>query len=85
MEKTTVIQAKLLVTCEVLVDQTVFEGINREYSSVQNHNDAADQLLFAFLNPKLSVFNDPANIEGNWDGVCEFKDKFKNFELTLLD
>ena len=74
------IRAKVVVSCDVIVDENVLHNIQKE-TTLLNDNDAANQILFAFLNPKIDIYNDEEAVCGQWDNVCEFKDRLKNFEV----
>ncbi|TVY09067.1 hypothetical protein [Paenibacillus cremeus] len=80
-----VVQAKLLITCEVVVDDDLIKNIEDQYTEVKDDEDAAAQALFAFLNPKLPTEDQVIKSSGAWDGVCDFKDRFARLQLTSLN
>jgi hypothetical protein len=82
MKNGRIVKAKLLVLCDVLIDDEVVENINEQYSKVRSDNDAANQILYAMLNPKLPEETDLQSTTGNWDGVCTFNGRFTNIKVT---
>ncbi|MBA2938211.1 hypothetical protein HZF08_07820 [Paenibacillus sp. CGMCC 1.16610] len=78
MKNPRVVRAQVTVICEVLVDDELVEGIADQYKTPKDDQDAATQLLYAMINPKLQG----ASTEGNWDGVCDFTGRFKNLNVS---
>ncbi|MCR8633509.1 hypothetical protein [Paenibacillus radicis (ex Xue et al. 2023)] len=78
MKNPRVVQAKLVLTCDVLIDNAVVEAISDQYSAPRSDEDAATQLLYAMINPKMQ----DTSLEGHWDGVCSFTGRFKNLNVT---
>ncbi|WP_068794072.1 hypothetical protein [Brevibacillus laterosporus] len=82
MSNSKFIKARLIITCDVLVDDTLKENIAEQYNAVDDQ-EAAEQALYAFLYSKIPQENDLINSEGYWDGVCDFKGRFKNIHLGI--
>ncbi|NRF89825.1 hypothetical protein HQN89_02070 [Paenibacillus frigoriresistens] len=82
MKNPRVVQAKLLVLCDVLIDDDVIGNINEQYSEVKSDKDAANQVLYAMLNPKLPEEGDLSDVKGNWDGVCKLDGRFTNIKVS---
>lgn len=74
MKNPRLVKTQLIIECTVLVDDELLVGITDQYTTPINDLDAASQLLFAMINPKLQG----CQIEGNWDGVCSFEGRFKD-------
>jgi hypothetical protein len=75
-----VVKAKVLVLCDVLIDDEVIDNINEQYAKVQSDKDAANQVLYAMLNPRLPEESELSSV--TWDGVCSFDGRFKNIKIT---
>lgn len=85
MNNPKIIKAQIIVSCNVIIDDEILNNLRKETDLCLDINDTANRLLFAFLNPKIDVYNDEEAIDGEWDNICEFKGKFKKFEIDLLD
>ena len=81
MEKRKV-QAQLVITCDVLIDDEIKKKATEQYASVENDEELAKQLLYAYLNPKLPYNDELEKAEGAWDMVCDFKGRFSNIKLS---
>ncbi|MFZ3590350.1 hypothetical protein ACOI1C_14120 [Bacillus sp. DJP31] len=79
------IQATITISCDVLIDDTIKKNIEEAYSTSLNDKEIADKLLYAFLNPKMVLFNEPENIDGQWDMVGEFNGRLTNFIVNSED
>ncbi|AQR78088.1 hypothetical protein ABNB59_11230 [Paenibacillus larvae] len=78
-----VVRAKLFITCDVIIDDTLIKNIEEQYVDISSDEEAGAQVLFAFLNPKLPTVDQLRKDLGTWDGVCDFKDRFKELQLSL--
>jgi hypothetical protein len=77
------IKARVVIASDILLDQQTKRNIEKEYGREMTDIEAAECLLYAFLNPKVSTLNEE-KISGNWDMVCEFKNKIKNIEVETF-
>jgi hypothetical protein len=78
MKNPRLVKAEVLIMCDVLVDDVLVEGITHQYKQPKNDEDAATQLLFAMVNPKMV----DKSFSGNWDGVCGFEGRFMNINVS---
>ncbi|MEK0314585.1 hypothetical protein [Cohnella sp. 56] len=81
MEKRKV-QAQLVISCDVLIDEEMKKKATEQYSSAGNDEELAKQLLYAYLNPRLPNNEELVQAEGSWDMVCEFKGRLSNIRLS---
>jgi hypothetical protein len=79
------IKAMLTISCDVLIDDAVKRNIEEVYSTSLSEQEIANKLLYAFLNPKVELFNDLENVDGYWDMVCEFNGRLNNFIVEPED
>lgn len=84
MEKRKVL-ATLIINCEVTMDDVLKVNVEREYERSMSDEDVGNRLLYAFLNPIIQVYNEPENIGGSWDMVCEFEGRLSNFLVETDD
>ncbi|MBM6617277.1 hypothetical protein [Bacillus suaedaesalsae] len=77
------VQATLTISCDIVIDDTIKKNIEESYSRSLNDKEIANKLLYAFLNPKIDLFNEPDLVDGQWDMVCEFKGRFSDFSLDI--
>lgn len=75
------IKAKLVITCDVLIDDQLRNNIAEQYHSVEDE-EVANQTLYAFLYSKMPHESSLNEIDEYWDGVCHFKGRFSNLMLT---
>ncbi|GFZ93941.1 hypothetical protein GCM10008018_45510 [Paenibacillus marchantiophytorum] len=78
-----VVRARLIINCDVMIDDTLIKNIEEQYLEVSSDEEAGARVLFAFLNPKMPTVDQLQAESGSWDGVCDFKKRFKELELTL--
>ncbi|MGF9713731.1 hypothetical protein [Paenibacillus naphthalenovorans] len=78
-----VVRAKLFITCDVIIDDALIKNIEEQYYEVSSDEEAGAQVLFAYLNPKLPTVDQLRKDPSVWDGVCEFKDRIKELQLSL--
>jgi hypothetical protein len=77
------LKARVVISSDILLDQQTKSNIEKEYGREMTDIEAAECLLYAFLNPKVLTINEE-KIIGNWDMVCEFRDKIKNLEVETF-
>lgn len=77
-------KAKVMVECEVNIDKMTLERAIIECGKELCEVDLANRVLYAFLNPKIDVYNDNDAIDGQWDNICEFNGVLENFRVNIL-
>ncbi|MBT2734598.1 hypothetical protein [Bacillus sp. ISL-7] len=75
------IKVSLGIEANVSLDSKLKEKIEKEYGKNLTDIEAAEYLLYAFLNPKIHSINEN-EVEGIWDNVCQFNGKINDFELV---
>ncbi|MED3349009.1 hypothetical protein P4388_10245 [Bacillus thuringiensis] len=77
-----IVEAKLVIRCDVSLNNEIKQRLLNGGNKPLTEEEIANQLLYAFLNPKIEAFNeDQRLISGSWDFVCDFDGKLQNFVL----
>jgi len=77
------IEARLVVSCEILLDDEAKSLAEHECGKDMTDEEAAKRVLYSFLNPKVLAFNDQNELSGSWDMVCDYEGRMKKFHLDL--
>lgn len=77
-----VVNTNLTIICDVVIDDLIKKYAEEECLLELTDQQLAERILFAFLNPKIQVFNEEGEVNGCWDIVCDFDDKTQNFHLV---
>ncbi|MEK8209545.1 hypothetical protein NST41_28505 [Paenibacillus sp. FSL L8-0696] len=84
MKNPRVVRAELLIQCDVIINDEIIENINQQYSQIGSDKEAANQIFYAMVCPKIPEETDVEMISGNWDGICSFEGRFKNIKITNI-
>ncbi|MEK4141820.1 MULTISPECIES: hypothetical protein [Paenibacillus] len=76
------VKARLQITCEVVIDDSIIKKINEQYPEVIDDEEAANQLLYALINPRLPENSELKTLNQFWDGVCSLEGRFTNLNVT---
>lgn len=77
-----ILKAKLIISCDVILEEDIINILKKNSDLFISAEDIANQMLYAFLNPKIEAFNEESDlINGSWDFVCDFEGRLKNFYL----
>ncbi|KAB2482769.1 hypothetical protein [Bacillus cereus] len=80
MEDAKKIRVSVLLEGDVILDGLIKTRIEREYGREMSDFEAAECLLYAYLNPKVCSLNEE-KIIGGWDNVCDFEGRLKDLSL----
>ncbi|QWH74198.1 hypothetical protein EXW45_23755 [Bacillus wiedmannii] len=80
MENEKKIRVSVLLEGDVILDEAIKTRIEKEYGRAMSDFEAAECLLYAYLNPKICSLNEE-EIIGGWDAVCNFEGRLKDFSL----
>ncbi|MGN4584293.1 hypothetical protein [Bacillus cereus group sp. MYBK228-1] len=76
------LRVRMLIESDVILDEVIKSRIEKEYGREMSNFEAAECLLYAYLNPKVYSLNEN-EISGEWDNVCSFNGRVKNFSLEV--
>ncbi|MDG0872491.1 hypothetical protein L5D93_08255 [Paenibacillus thiaminolyticus] len=76
------VKAKIEISCQVLIDDDILTNISNQYMPLKI-DEAANSILYSWINPKIPLEYELFSIEGNWDGVCDYKGRFRNMEVKM--
>ncbi|HDR4872022.1 TPA: hypothetical protein QCR24_002846 [Bacillus cereus] len=82
MEEEKQLRVRIVIESDVILDKIIKCRIEKEYGREMSDIEAAECLLYAYLNPKIYSLNEE-EVMGSWDMVCEFKGRLKDFSLEV--
>jgi len=74
-------KTEITLTGKVKIDDEIRKNAFKIFGEEIDDDKLAHLMLFAYFNPKIPFNNQLEKESGEWEGICSFKDKFKDLEL----